>query len=244
MCARSAADRRRSDIRYDPHGASSPPAAFVKVREEGNLPNADGLLDITGRECVPSMANPRQSRIACARRRPARGARGFTLLEASLAVLIVGVGFLAVMELFSACTMENQRASQITTAQLLSTNIQEMTGDLSFKDPFYAADTWGVEPSESLTNFNDVDDFDGMSFNPPMDSTRAGIPELSKYTQVVTVMPVDPNRPGNNTDAAKPEIGKGTYTGAVRIRVSVLYRNRPTETPVEVLRTAWVRLDN
>ena len=51
-------------------------------------------------------------------------------------------------------------------------------------------------------------------------------------------------RPVNNTDTAKPEIGKGTYTGAVRVRVSVLYRQRPTDVPVEVLRSAWVRLDN
>lgn len=170
--------------------------------------------------------------------------RGFTLPEASLAVLIVGIGFLAVMELFGACTVENQRSSQITTAQLLATNVQEMTANLAFKDPFYSASTWGVEPMESLTSYNDVDDFDGLSFNPPLDSTRAGIPELARYTQVVTVMPVDPNRPGNNTDAAKPEIGKGTYTGAVRVRVSVLYRARPTEAPVEVMRSAWVRLDN
>jgi len=170
--------------------------------------------------------------------------RAFTLPEASLAVLIVGVGFLAVMELFSACTAENQRSTQVTTAQLLCTNIQELTANLAFKDPFYSATTWGAESMESLANFNDVDDFDGMTFNPPLDSTRAALPQLSKYTQVVTVMPVDPNRPGNNTDTLKPEIGKGTYTGAVRVRVSVLYRQRPTDVPVEVLRSAWVRLDN
>ena len=169
---------------------------------------------------------------------------GFTLPEASLAVLIVGIGFLAVMELFSACTMENQRSSQLTTAQMLCTNIQELTANMAFKDPFYAATTWGGEAGETITNFNDLDDFDGVTFNPPRDSTRAVIPELSKYTQVVTVMPVDPNRPGNNTNPAKPEIGKGTYTGGVRMRVIVLYRAQPNEVPAEVLRSTWVRLDN
>ena len=170
--------------------------------------------------------------------------RGFTLMEASLAVMIVGIGFLAVMELFSACTMENQKSTQVTTAQLLCTNIQEMTANMSFKDPYYAATAWGAEAAETLANYNDIDDFDGLSFNPPLDSTRATIPQLAKYTQVVTVMPVDPNRPGNNTDTAKPEIGKGTYTGAVRVRVSVLYRAKPNEVPVEVMRSAWVKLDN
>ena len=165
-------------------------------------------------------------------------------MEASLAVLIVGVGFLAVMELFGACTAENQRSAQVTTAQLLCTNVQELTAGLAFKDPFYASTTWGAEGGESLTSYNDIDDFDGLSFNPPLDSTRAAIPQLARYTQVVTVMPVDPDRPGNNTDTVKPEIGKGTYTGAVRIRVSVLYRARSNEVPVEVMRSAWVRLDN
>jgi hypothetical protein len=55
---------------------------------------------------------------------------------------------------------------------------------------------------------------------------------------------VDTNRLGNNTDPAKPEIGKGTYTGGVRVRVSILYKGRPTEPAVEVMRGAWVRLDN
>jgi prepilin-type N-terminal cleavage/methylation domain-containing protein len=174
----------------------------------------------------------------------ARRRRGFTLPEASLAVLIVGVGFLAVMELFSACTMENQRSAQVTTAQLLSANIQELTTGLAFKDPYYSSTTWGAESGESLTSYNDIDDLDGLTFNPPIDSMRAAIPELSKYTQVVTVMPVDPNRPGNNTDTLKPEIGKGTYTGGVRIRVTVLYRAHATEVPVEVVRSSWVRLDN
>ena len=190
---------------------------------------------------MPILTRNRRDR---ARSRALARARGFTLPEASLAVLIVGVGFLAVMELFSACTMENQRSAQVTTAQMLCANIQEMTTNLAFKDPFYATSTWGAEPAESIMSFNDVDDFDGLSFNPPIDSTRAAIPQLAKYTQVVTVMPIDPNRPGNNTDPAKPEIGKGTYSGGVRVRVSVLYRNRPTEAPQEVMRATWVRLDN
>ena len=79
----------------------------------------------------------------------ARHGRGFTLPEASLAVLIVGIGFLAVMELFSACTIENQRATQVTTAQLLCTNIQELSAGLAFKDPYYASTNWGPEAAET-----------------------------------------------------------------------------------------------
>src|SRR5690349_15716379 len=192
------------------------------------------------------MRTPNRPPVERARRTTSwsRRSRGFTLPEASLAVMIVGIGFLATMELFSACTTENQRSAQITTAQMLCSNIQELMGGLAFKDPYYATTNFAPEPGESLATYNDVDDFDGLSFSPPIDSTRAVIPELAKYTQVITVMPVDPNRPGNNTDVTKPEIQKTIYTGAVRVRVSVLYRKNPTDPPVEVLRMAWVRLDN
>ena len=173
--------------------------------------------------------------------RPRR--HGFTLPEASLAVLIVGIGFVAVMELFSACTMENQKSAQITTSQMLAGNIQEMMVDLDFKDPFYATTNFGPEPGETTPIFNDVDDFDGMEYTPPLDASRAPINELSKYTQVIHVMPVDPNRPGNNTNYDLPEIAKSTYTGGVRVRVTIKYRAHPAETPYEVFRSTWVRLD-
>ena len=172
------------------------------------------------------------------------GARGFTLQEASLAVVIVAFGFLATMELFAACTEENRRSSQMTTAQMLATNIQELTTGLAFNDPYYASAKIGPELGEIKENFNDVDDFDGFSSNPPVDSMRASIDELKQYTQFVTVTAIDPNRPGNNWDKAKPEIALGTYTGAVRVRVTIYYQKSPADQPIEVLKTTWVRLDD
>ena len=185
-------------------------------------------------------AGDRARRTPCA----SRSRAAFTLPEASLAVLIVAIGFVAVMELFGACTNENQRSAQITTAQMLVSNVQEMMGGLFFRDPYNPTNPFGPDLGESELTWNDFDDFDGASFNPPKDSMRATIPELAKYAQIVTVTPVDPNRPGNNTDETKLEIGKGVYTGALRVRVIVKYRARPTEAFVEVLNTSWIRLDN
>jgi hypothetical protein len=165
-------------------------------------------------------------------------------MEASLSVVIVAFGFLATMELFAACTSENQRSAQVTTAQMLTTSIQELTTGMSFKDPFYATTTFGFEPGESKATYNDLDDYDGFSSCPPIDASRTAIPELSQYTQIVTVMPVDPNRPGNNHDVLNPDIAKTTYTGAVRVRVVIEYRRAPSDPPMEVLRSAWVRLDD
>ena len=165
-------------------------------------------------------------------------------MEATLAVVIVAFGFLATMELFASCTAENRRSAQMTTAQMLTTNIQELTTGLVFKDPYYATTTIGAEPGESRMTFNDVDDYDGFVSNPPVDATRAPIPELSQYTQNVQVMVIDPNQPGANFDYAKPVIPKTTYTGAIRVRVVIEYRRSPSDPPTEVLRSSWVRLDD
>ena len=165
-------------------------------------------------------------------------------MEATLAVVIVAFGFLATMELFASCTAENQRSAQMTIAQMLTTSVQELTTGLAFKDPYYANTGIAVEPGESRLTFNDVDDYDGFVSCPPIDATRAPITELGQYTQSVQVMAIDPNRPGANYDYVKPEIDKKVYTGAVRVRVVIEYRRFPSDPPVEVLRSSWVRLDD
>jgi hypothetical protein len=60
----------------------------------------------------------------------------------------------------------------------------------------------------------------------------------------VTVTAIDPNRPGNNWNKAAPEIPLGTYTGSVRVRVTIYYQKSPADPPLEVLKTTWVRMDN
>jgi hypothetical protein len=158
--------------------------------------------------------------------------------------MIVGLAVTAAMSLFTTCTVENQAASEMTVATMMAENIRETMAGLSFADPFTGISTWGPESGDTLATFNDIDDFDGQTFNPPIDATRKPLPQLSQYTQIVSVMPVDPNGPGGNTDETKPAITKGTYTGAVRVRVRVLYRSKPTAVAQEVYATSWVRADD
>ena len=169
--------------------------------------------------------------------------RGFTLIEAALATVIVGVAFAATMELFGACTRQNQVSSHMTSALMLSGQVQEAMQGLTFNDPVNGTDVFGAEAGETLATYNDLDDFDGLSFSPPIDAMRQQLPLLSQYTQIVSVMPVYPKKPGSNANEASPDIPKTTYTGAVRVRVRVLYRARPSDVPEEVYRTSWIRLD-
>jgi len=168
--------------------------------------------------------------------------RGFTLIEAALTTFIIGTAVLATVQLFAACTQQNSVAAQGTTAMLLASHIQEAMAGLPVLDPSYANTYFGPEPGEVLRTYNDVDDFDGSSFNPPIDSTRTQIPQMAQYTQAVTVVPVLANKLTSNTNPAALDLPKSTYTGAVRVQVRILYRRTPTSPPVEVHRASWLRV--
>ena len=164
-------------------------------------------------------------------------------MEATLATVIVGVGILALLRLVAACTMGNDVARQMTTAVLLADHVQEAMAGLSFNDPYLVSTYFGPEPGETLATYDDLDDFDGATFSPPLDSMRNPLPQFSQYTQAISVWPVLPGQISGNADPLHPTIAKGTYTGAVRVTVQILYRRVPTDTPNEVYRTSWVRMD-
>lgn len=195
-----------------------------------------------------SFQNPRPCLLVGA----ARANRGFTLMETALALVIVGTGVLASMQLFSACIVTSGAATNSTTARMLAENIRETMANLSLVDPVSGSSRWGPEEGEAVASYNDLDDFDGKPdattgkykgeyFNPPIDAMRESIPSLSKYQQVVTVMPVNPNDPSGNSDEAAPTLPKGTYTGAVRVRVRVQYRASAASPWTDLFVTSWVR---
>jgi hypothetical protein len=178
-----------------------------------------------------------------------RGRRsGFTLMEATLATIIVGVGVTAAMGLFEACTRQNSAAAHMTTAMHLAQNIQETMAGLSLVDPAFGSTYFGaanIEPGQTrgvLSTYDDVDDFDGESYNPPIDSMRQRITSLSQYTQVISVWPVDRYRLTQNSNPAAPDTPQTVYTGAVRVTVRILYRKTPADASHEVYRTSWLRV--
>jgi hypothetical protein len=48
--------------------------------------------------------------------------RAFTLMESALATIIIGIGVLAMMGLFEACTRQNRHAASATTAMMYNPN--------------------------------------------------------------------------------------------------------------------------
>jgi type II secretory pathway pseudopilin PulG len=180
-------------------------------------------------------------------RKRAQRDRGFTLIEAALATIIVGVGIVSTMTLFAACSQQALGANQMTTAMMLANNVHEAAVGLPFADPTFQHKYFGPEPGETLATFNDIDDWDGSSFNPPIDAQRNRIANLSQYTQVVSVWPVYPNKLSANStaDTAKtPDIPKTTYTGGLRMRVRIMFQAKATDRAVQVYEASWICMDD
>ncbi len=102
---------------------------------------------------------------------------GFTLLETSLAIVIIAVGVLAIIETQQTLLRKNAWSTHSSTATFLANEIRELTqsmprhdtfsGGLYFEDPVAQAGFrgWGPEGDElTLEDFDDLDDFDGVAF--------------------------------------------------------------------------------
>jgi len=177
------------------------------------------------------------------RRRRCHSRPGFTLIEAALATVIIGLGVVSMMELFGACTTENSTANGQTTAMLLASNIREAMAGLPLYDPILGNSAFGPQIGQTVGQFTNVTAFDGSQFSPPIDAARSTIPQLTQYTQVISVMPVDPTQLSVNTNEASPTIAKATYTGAVRVRVHIYYQRTPTMKASEVFTSDWIVMD-
>jgi Tfp pilus assembly protein PilV len=109
-----------------------------------------------------------------ARQQRCRCRRGFTLIEAALTTVIIGVGVLALLQLLAAGTMSNVASTKLTTATNLANNINEWSLRLRYDEL--------------------RDAFNNKTFDPPKDALGNNLPDFSGWTQVVDVHYVDPNR--------------------------------------------------
>lgn len=217
------------------------------------------------------------------RLRRARGnARGFTLIEAAMATVIIGVGVVAVIDAQRAFVQANLWSSQAATATLLANEIRELTRNLPRHDPVTGLSRgtdidgndvligWGPEPGEVIaTDFDDLDDFDGLSFGMggdlpgPINAVGDVIPEIDLdgdievdgdgdvlpmqgWTQSVTVWKVSPFNTGAALADDYFEAPSSGFRGRrvdeypLRVEVTVFFQGLQDDEPTEVTRVAWI----
>lgn len=127
--------------------------------------------------------------------RPVERRRGFTLIEAALTTIIIGVGVVAMLQLLAAGTVANVDGATQTTGMNLARNIREMAMQYSF---------------------DQVRTLNGETLKPAVDSQGTSIAEMDDWSQSIRVEQVDPKDLNRTTNV-------GTAV-AVRVTVSVLRR--------------------
>lgn len=170
----------------------------------------------------------------------------FTLLEATLSIVIVAVMLCAAMSLVSAYGRSRSSRQDLGRAMLLAQQLMSEIVQSSYADPVTGSTTFGPETGEVRSTFNDVDDYNGWSESPP--ATRAGtvIPGFTGWSRSVQVAYVDPATPTTvvSTDKGMKRIivtvksasGKVQTLTALR-STSGVYQHVPS---AQTTYTAWV----
>jgi prepilin-type N-terminal cleavage/methylation domain-containing protein len=124
-------------------------------------------------------------------RRTPQPRRGFTLIEAAMAMVIIGLAVGSMLQLLAAGTQSNMAGGEMTTAINLTKNIREISSGLSFTDPNTPGST--NTNRNNLAQANDIWDLDGLSLNPPVDCRGLAIDNYGTWTQKISVQTVSLN---------------------------------------------------
>jgi Tfp pilus assembly protein PilV len=170
-----------------------------------------------------------------------RRRRGLTLMETTLATVVVGLAVLATVKLVSATSMQTGYSQRLTTAFMLANNMRELLGSLPFNDP--TTNTTPASPlpngpqngEASVSQYNDVQDFNNYKANPPIDANRQSISSLTNWQQSVSVQLVG-DQFGSHINS-----GGSTLSVVERIKVTISFRDSPTSAWSPIVSSSWIK---
>ena len=143
---------------------------------------------------------------------------GFSLIEVLIAVLLVGLAIASLVAANGAFTKANGAGTDLSTAEFIIGQIRELTMLLPVIDPETELSTFGPETGETLAGYDDLDDFNGATFSPPISAERIPLNELSAFYQQITV---------ENVNASNFEDVVANHSSSfVRVTVSVYLNSR------------------
>jgi prepilin-type N-terminal cleavage/methylation domain-containing protein len=123
--------------------------------------------------------------------------RGFTLVEAATATVIIGVAFTALLQLLAVGTVSNREGANLTTGVHLANNIHEA----AIRVPY--ADLFALE----------------RTYSPAVDARMVALPGMTGWSQVVDVSYVD----ASLLTSAVPDT---QYEPTARVTVSVVHNGK------------------
>lgn len=188
----------------------------------------------------------RSHHIARSPGRSMRRVRGFTLIEASLTMVIISTGVLAMVASQQAYHRKNSWAQRTSLGMMLANELRELTLTLPMHDPFTNQQTMGPEENElSVLDYDDLDDFagevdittglgSGITFDPPINALRQQVADLPRWTQEIVVENVLPD---NISSTFTQPLGT---TELMRVTVTVRYLVPGDENPTTITTLSWV----
>jgi len=152
---------------------------------------------------------------------------GFTLIEVLFAVLLVGFAIASLLTANAAFTKANGAGTDLSTAEFIIAQIRELTMLLPVIDPETEFTTFGPEAGETLAIYDDLDDFNGATFSPPISAERTVLNEFSAYSQQITVQ---------NVSASDFELVVANHSSNfVRVTVQIYLNSR------QISSASWLR---
>ncbi len=129
-------------------------------------------------------------RLRCSHRAPSRTA-GFSLVEASFSIAIVGVILVAALQTAAAARSLAQRSADRSRAALLAQELMSEILQQPYEDAAAGRGSFGREAGESTPGnrslFDDVDDYHDWSESPPRDRNGSAIGDAADWRWEVTV---------------------------------------------------------
>lgn len=129
--------------------------------------------------------------------------RGFLLMEASTATLVLSLALVTLIPVFILALRSARQMEQITAATQLSAALMEEIAMRRWdtatpRPPVYIAGKSSLGPDQGETasdkrTFDDIDDFNGWKESPPRDPAMNPLAAFAAYSSSVTVRYVNPD---------------------------------------------------
>ncbi len=162
---------------------------------------------------------------------------GFSLIEALVSVVVVGVMLAVALSTVGASRTTQHRGAGRTRGHLLAQGLMSEIMQQAYQDPQLATLSLGRDGSESGANragFDDVDDYDGWSASPPQQRDGTPMSDLAGWrheVEVAWVSPLDTN------------LKSASETGAKRVTVTVSLGGVPMAVLDAVRTSAFPQVD-